>query len=64
MARLLKSSNRFTAYIFYPIELKLGRMILDVRPNHRSKPDFSISFQGGCPEGLPIIKSLLNRSIR
>ena len=29
-ARLLKFSNRFTSYNSYAIELKLGRMILDM----------------------------------
>ena len=42
----LETSNRFTAYSSYPIELKLDRMILDTGPHNRSEPDFSISFQG------------------
>ena len=42
----LKSSNRFTAYSFYPIELKLDRTIPDINPHNRSELDFSISFQG------------------
>ena len=45
-ARLLKSSNRFTAYSSCPIELKLSAMILDISPLNRSKPDFSNSFKG------------------
>ena len=47
-ARLLKSSNQFTAYIFHLIELKLGRMMLDISPHNRFEPDFSVLFQGGC----------------
>ena len=46
--RLFKSSNQFTAYNFYPIELKFGRMILDISPLDRSVPDYSISIQGRC----------------
>ena len=38
---------QFTAYSFYPIELKLGRMIADVSSHNRSGPDFSISCQRG-----------------
>ena len=45
-ARYLKSSNRFTAYSIYPIELKFDRLILDISPHNRSKLDFSISLQG------------------
>ena len=37
---------RFTAYILYPIALKLGRMIQNIGPRSRSQPDFSIFFQG------------------
>ena len=58
-ARLLKSSNRFTAYRSYPIELKLGRMILDIIPHKLSTSDFSIS-QGGAV-GARFL-SYLNRS--
>ena len=47
-AHLLKSSNQFTAYIFYSIELKFDGMILDISPLDRSEPDFPISFQGRC----------------
>ena len=42
-ARFLKFSNRFTAYSFYSIELKLGRMILDISPHNRLESDFPIS---------------------
>ena len=38
-ARLLKFSNRFTAYIIQPIELKLGKMILDISLYHLVEPD-------------------------
>ena len=47
LSRLLKSPNRFRAYTSHAIELKLGRVILDISPYNRSEPDFSISFQGG-----------------
>ena len=46
-AHLLISSNRFTAYSFYAIELKLGRMTLDISPHNRSASDFSVSLPGG-----------------
>ena len=39
-ARLLKSSNRFPVYSFYPIELKLGRMILDVGLHNQYEQEF------------------------
>ena len=53
-ARLLKSSNRFTAYNFYPTELKLDMMIPVINPHNRSKLDFSISsYVGGAVEGAP-----------
>ena len=45
-AHLLKSSNQFTAYNFYPIELKFGRMILDISPLDRSEAEFAFSFLG------------------
>ena len=45
-ARLSKFSNRFTAYNFVPIELKLGRMIPDISPFNGAKPDFSIPSRG------------------
>ena len=38
---------RFTAYISYPYQLKLVRMILDISPHNRSRPVFSISLPGG-----------------
>ena len=41
--RLLKYSNRFTAYSIHPIELKRSRMILDISPHNLTEPDFSIS---------------------
>ena len=47
-ARLLKSWNRFTAYSFYAIELKLCRMIADITPYNHSELDFSTFFQGRC----------------
>ena len=39
-ARPFKSSSRFTAYISYPLELKLGRMIQDISLHNRSEQDF------------------------
>ena len=49
-ARLLKSSNRFTTYSSYTIELNFGKMILDISPHNRSEPDFLISIEGAlCP---------------
>ena len=50
MARLLKSSNQFTAYNFYPIEVKFGRMILDISSLDFSEPDFSDFLLGGAVE--------------
>ena len=47
-ARLLRYLNRFTAYSIHANELELDRMILDNGPLHRSKLDFSISFQWAC----------------
>ena len=44
--RLSKSSNRFTVYSLYSIKLKLGRMLPNVSPHHRSESDFSVSYQG------------------
>ena len=43
----MKSLNRFTAYSIRPVEMELGRMILDVSPHYLAKPLFSISLQGG-----------------
>ena len=48
-ARHLKSSNRYTAYNFYPIELKLGRTILNINLHNRQQ-DFL-----GAREGLRIL---------
>ena len=45
-ARLLQFTNRFTACSSYPIELKLGRMVLDISPLDRSASDCSISPRG------------------
>ena len=45
--RLSKSTNRFTAYSPYPIELKHGRIVPDI--NHAN---FSISFQRRCGGAL------------
>ena len=45
-AHLLRSSNRFTAYSFYAIELKLGRMILDISLHNRLESDFPFSPRG------------------
>ena len=53
-ARLLKSSNRFTAYSSDPIELKLGRMILHMNPLDRVVWDSSISARGRCGSGSPL----------
>ena len=52
-ARLLKLSNRFTVYSSDPIELKLGRMILDINPLDRFASDCSI-FLGGAVGGAPL----------
>ena len=52
--RLLKSSNRFTAYSSHAIELKFGRMIHDISPHNRSEQDFLISPQGAL--GDPCVK--------
>ena len=57
-ARLAKSSNRFTAYSSYPIELKLCRMMLVISLHNRSPSDFSISPRGRCG-GAPL--EILNR---
>ena len=56
-ARLFKSSNRFTAYSSYSIELKLDRMIPDINPHNRWKLDF-FDFLTGCAVGLRPFKSL------
>ena len=58
-ARLLQSSNRFTAYSIYPIELKHCRMILDFSLHDVSGTDFSI-FLPGALRGAPleIVKSI------
>ena len=45
-ARLLEFSNRFKAYNFHPIELKLGKMLLYISPHHRSEPTSPISVHG------------------
>ena len=45
---LLNSSNRFTAYSSYPIELKLGSKILDISPYNRSESNFPCSPRGRC----------------
>ena len=45
-ARLLKSSNRFTAYNFYPIELKFGKMILEYQSAQSLGAGFSDVFPG------------------
>ena len=41
--RLLRFTIRCTAYSSYAVELKLGRMILDISPHNLAKEDFSIS---------------------
>ena len=46
VARPLISQNRFTACSIHPIWLKVGRMILCIRPHCRSQSDFCIPFQG------------------
>ena len=43
--RLSNYSNQFTANNFYPIQLKLGRMIQDISPLDHSELNFSIPFQ-------------------
>ena len=45
---LLKFLNLVTAYNSHPIELKLGRMILDISSHNRSESDFPISPWGRC----------------
>ena len=45
-ARLLQSSNRFTAYIIHPIEQKHCKMMIDISPHNFAEPDFPISPQG------------------
>ena len=45
-ARLLKSSNRFTAYSSDPHELKLGRIIPNITPHNRPGPDLSFTYRG------------------
>ena len=45
-ARLLQFTNQFTAYSFYAIELKLGRMIPDTNPHYRSELFFFIFARG------------------
>ena len=50
-ARLLKFSNRFTAYSIDPIELKLGMIILDINLHNRYMRVF-----GGAVEGQKIPK--------
>ena len=59
-ARLLKSTNRFTAYSSYPIELKLGSMILDINPHNRSASHFSVPLRGSC-EGVPLRSPSIHR---
>ena len=39
--RLLESLNRFTAYTIHSIELKLGRLILDINLLNRYEQDIS-----------------------
>ena len=46
LARHLSCSNRFTAYISYEIELKLGRMILDISLHNRWESDFPVFLRG------------------
>ena len=45
-----------TANSIYPIELKLGRIILDISPLNRLGPDFFI-YQGGAVEARPLKSS-------
>ena len=53
----MKSSNRFTAYSSYPIELKLGWIILDISSLDRFASDCPISTYGAL-WGARILKSL------
>ena len=46
--RLLKSSNRFTAYSIHPIELKLGRMTLDLSPHNLAESEFLLPPKRWC----------------
>ena len=52
-ARLLKFSNRFTAYSSDPIDLKFGMVILDINLHNRYEQDFL-----GAREGSRIPKVL------
>ena len=52
-AHIFKYPNQFTAYNFYPIELKFGRMILDISRLDRSEPDFRFPSRGRCG-GAPL----------
>ena len=40
--RLLKYLNRFIAYSFYPIALKIGRMVLDISLPNRYEQDCKV----------------------
>ena len=54
----MQSSSRFPAYSFFPIELKFGRMVVDIGLHNCLEPDFSIfpkRYRGGVP--LEIFKS-------
>ena len=52
---------RYIAYISYPIELKLGRIILAISPHNRLGPDFSeMTLQNGSDSSIRRIFYLLS----
>ena len=48
MRARLRSSDQSTAYNFHPIELKFGRMMLDINPLDCWGPVFRFPFRGHC----------------
>ena len=52
----MKFSNRFTAYSSYPVQLKLGRMIMNISPLDRSGRNFRFHSRGAV--GARLLKSL------
>ena len=57
-ARFLKFAHRFAAYTIHLVELKLGRMVLDINLHNRYEQDFS-----GAGEGLRIPNSFCRRHL-
>ena len=45
-SHLLKSLHRFTAYNIYPMELKRGRMIVDISPHSLAEPGILFPSRG------------------